>query len=511
MKGRSEDQDINHEDITIQTIGNGTLIVAMASSPNSKAIPRAKAKQKLQLPSFQSLGIAVPYPTSILTPPDEPSSMEWQSHDTKDSGATPKASESLPSNVQQSSTPQSPFLSNAILGASNDTPTQGPVGALISPSVPLANDPASGSSNSSTATEVPPNSPWLEGAISVILSHISDDSSATGVINVLYHLQPCPFSRAELGAPSALRSIINALQTRFEQVSADRFIEVTHVVPFKSSFSQLPNSPVTTPNRPAVEANMGDYFSMHKTIVFAKGTTVASHAESRKTLTENPMNKGIPQTVVVPSSITISVLERFIPPATKEEYLDLFKWNQPSALVDRMAELKPDNGNLVLIYPTKEGAMTFKNKYLGPVLDPVLRTIMGVHNVSPWLVSDIANLEAIDSMRDYEHLKVKIAQLISNMNSKAGGKLHRFKITEASKQSVHIGRDAWAEWLTEQELPRLRQIMNEYYGRGINLPQVTAAGLVREVVDGIKIRPYEVGQAPHEGIEVGVFVIQRLQ
>lgn len=348
----------------------------------------------------------------------------------------------------------------------------------------------------------------------MLVSHVSDGSSATGVVNVLYHLQPCPFSRAELGAPSALSSIISALQARFEQVSADRYIEVTHVVPSKSSFSQLPNSPVTTPNRPAAEASRGDYFSTPRTIVFAKGTTVASHAESRKTLTDNPMNRAIPQTVVVPSSIAISVLERFIPPATKDEYLDLFKWNQPSALVDRMAELRPDNGNLVFVYPTKEGALTFKNKHLGPILDPLLRTMVGVHGVSPYLPYDIANLEAVDSMRDYEHLKAKVTQLISNVNNKAGGKLHRFTIVEASKQSVHIGRDAWAEWLTEQELPRLRRVMNEYYGRATSLPQAgdyTAAGLVREIVDGIKTRPYEVGQAPHEGIEVGVFVIQRQQ
>ncbi|KAI4169786.1 MAG: hypothetical protein LQ343_005435 [Gyalolechia ehrenbergii] len=440
--------------------------------------------------------------------------MDWKASDMDESGATPTASEPLPSNVHPSNKPQSLFSGSSILGASNDTPTQGPIGVQVSPSAPLAHDQGSGSSNSSAATEIASNAPWLEGALKVILSYVSDGSNNTSVVNVLYHLQPCPLSRAVLGAPSALDGIVSALQTRFEQVSADRYIEVTHAVSSRSSFSQLPNSPVTTPNRPAAEASMGDYFSMPRTVVFAKGTIAASHAESRKILAENPINRAIPQTVVVPSSIAISVLERFIPPATKAEYLDLFKWDQPSALVDRMAELKPDNGNLVFVYPTRKGALTFRNDYLGPILDPLLRTMMGVHGISPTLVYEIAKLEAIDSMRDFEQLKAKVAQLIAKMNGKVGGKLHRFTIAEASKQSVHIGRDAWAEWLTEQELPRLRDIMNQYYGRAMHLPQsgdFTAAGLVREVVDGIKTRAYEVGEAPREGIEIGVFVIKRLQ
>ncbi|KAL8934662.1 MAG: hypothetical protein Q9216_005795 [Gyalolechia sp. 2 TL-2023] len=492
-------------------------MVAMPPSIQSKSPSRAKIRHQLQLPSFKALGIAVPYPTSILTPPDEPSAMDWEAPDMDNvngSKATPTAAESMPSDVPPTNTPQSPFPGNSILGASNDTPTQGPIGSLISPSVPSAHDQGSGSSDSSAATETAPNAPWLEGALTVILSHVSDDSSTGSVVNMLYHLQPCPLSRAVLGAPSALNSIISALQTRFEQASVDRYIEVTHAVSSKSSFSQLPNSPVTTPNRPAAEASMGDYFSMPRTVVFAKGTIAASHAESRKSLAENPINRAVPQTVVVPSSIAISVLERFIPPATKAEYLDLFKWDQPSALVDRMAELKPDNGNLVFVYPTKKGALTFKNDYLGPILDPLLRTMIGIHNITPHLVYEIAKLEAIDSMREYEQLKVKIAQLIANMNKKAGGKLHRFAVVEASKQSVHIGRDVWAEWLTAQESPRLREVMNQYYGRAMHLPQsgeFTAAGLVREVVDGIKTRPYEDGEAPGDGIEVGVFVIKRLQ
>ncbi|KAL8833161.1 MAG: hypothetical protein Q9170_004463 [Blastenia crenularia] len=513
-KGRIEDQRIRCEDTMIQTNAQGALVLATRSTTPSKSPSRSKLRHQLQLPSFQALGIAAPFPSSILTPPDEPAAMDWIPFAMDQSDDTPTAKEQRLGDVSPTNTPQSPFPGSSILGASNDTPTQGPIGSLISPSIPSVEEHGSESSGSSAATEIASNTPWLEGVLNVILPDYSDGNSTTAVVNILYHPQPCPLSRAILGAPSALSGIINALQTRFEQVSADRYIDVTHAVPSKFSFSQLPSSPMTTPNRPAAEASMGDYFSMPKTIVYAKGTIAASHAESCHNLAENPINKAVPQTVVAPSSIAISVLERFVPPATKAEYNDLFKWDQPSALVDRMAELKPDDGKLVFVYPTQNGAMTFRNDYLGPILDPQLRTMIGVHGISPNLVYDIAALEAIDSMHNFERLTVKVAQLLASVNRKLGGNGQRFTIAEASKQIVHLERNAWAEWFTEQESPRIRDIMNKYYGRALHLPQAgdfTAAGLVREIIDGIKTRAYEMGEAPRQGIEIGVFVIKRLQ
>ncbi|KAL8987698.1 MAG: hypothetical protein Q9177_003122 [Variospora cf. flavescens] len=450
----------------------------------------SKPRHQLQLPSFRALGIANPFPASIPTPPDEPISLNWTPTDTDSSHiTTPPSITSVPVIAQSSGTPETPLPGRLILTASNDTPTQGVVGSWGSPAVTSAQSHGSGSSNSSTATETASNSnmPWLDGAISAI------------------------------GAPSALTGIINALQTRFEQFSSDRYIDVTHAVPAKFSFSQLPNSPVTTPNRPAAEASMGDYFSIPSTVVFAKGAIAASH-ESRKALVaQNAASTTFPQTVVAPSSIAISVLERFIPPATVSEYTDLFKIDQPSALVDRMVELKPDHGDLVFIYPTQTGAIAFREAYLGPILDPQLRTLNGVHGISTNVLADIARLEPIRAMHNFYQLRLKVAQLLASMNRKGGGNLHRFTIGEASTQHVHIGRDAWAEWFTEQELPRIREIMNQYYGRAHRLPRTegagdyTAAGLVREIVDGIKGRAYEAGEAPREGIEVGVFVIKRIR
>ncbi|KAL9602676.1 MAG: hypothetical protein Q9219_001666 [cf. Caloplaca sp. 3 TL-2023] len=513
--GRSEDQGAHSDDeIAIQIMAQEKLAVAVQASSPSKSPSRNKTRHQLQLPSFQALGIAVPYPSNILTPPEEPGAIDWKNADPDNSEVTSVASEPIHSSIRPTDMPQDPIPNRSILGASNDTPTQGPTTSLLSPSDPSTQEKGSESSGSSTATEIASHAPWLERALTVILPLVSDGSSTTNVVNVLFHPQPCPLSRNVLGAPSALDGIVTALQTTFERVSADRYIDVTHVVAAKTSFSQLPNSPMTTPNRPAAEASMGDYFSMPRTVVFSRGTIAVSHTESRKNLAENPINKAVPQTVVAPSSIAISILERFLPPATRAELDDLFKWDQPSALVDRMTELKPGSGTLLFVYPTRRGAMTFRNDYLGPILDPLLRTMIGVHGISPSLVYDIADFETIDAMHDFERLRVKMSQLLASMNRKGAGNLHQFTISEAGKQSVHLQRDAWAEWFTEQEIPRIRDIMNKYYGRAVNLPQggdFTAAGLVREIADGVKSRPYEAGEAPREGIEIGVFVIKRVQ
>lgn len=157
------------EDIALHTTAQGTQVVAARELNKSKPVPSTnKARQQLQLPSFHALGIAVPYPTSILTPPDEPATMNSMSPNMGQSQSTPTPKGLVPGEMQASNTPQSPFPPGSILGASNDTPTQAPVGSVISPSIQSGNAPASGSSNSSTATETGSNSSWLDQAIQAI-------------------------------------------------------------------------------------------------------------------------------------------------------------------------------------------------------------------------------------------------------------------------------------------------------------------------------------------------------
>ena len=69
-------------------------------------------------------------------------------------------------------------------------------------------------------------------------------------------------------------------------------------------------------------------------------------------------------------------------------------------------------------------------------------------------------------------------------------------------------------------------MLNEYWRNGYRLPtsnvtsigsrtpgdrEVTCAMLLREILDGIRKRPYVEGSEPPDGLELGVFVIRRSQ
>ena len=351
------------------------------------------------------------------------------------------------------------------------------------------------------------------------------DERATAVINVFSHSQPCPVSPADdANVPNALKGIVEALQSKFERYSVDKYVEVTHGVPARFNFSDLPSSPVTTPNRPAAQ-NMDDYFSsMPKTVVYSKAVIVGTHADFAQSQNTNPSVRGIAQTAVAPSSVAISVLERYIPPVSSQEYHDLFRLGQPSALVDRLTELKSDSGSLVFVYPTRKGAHTFDQKYLQPILDPQLRLMNSVHSAPSRMVESIARLEAVRTMKDFDGLKRMISGLLTAMNGKGNGSVQRFDLVTANMQTVRVGRKAWAAWYLKQEVPRIRKIVDDYYGRTHlaagpshpGTPVFSSGGFVREIrntIDPLQSTSQQPPPPPHptlsEGIEVGVFVIKR--
>ncbi|KAI4255335.1 MAG: hypothetical protein LQ352_002621 [Teloschistes flavicans] len=513
--------DIQCEDVGVQTTAQGTLFVAARALPKSNPASSStnKTRQQLQLPSFRSLGIAVPYPSSILTPPDEPTSLTWPHMDSHTSDSTPTFKSPNHPDQQASNTPLSPLPPGSIQETSNNTPTQSTIGAVVSSSLQSSNEASDDPTSLSTAPGMPSRTPWLEQALGAALPLVAAGDNAGDVVSVLYHPQPCPLSREVEEASmaetlTAKYGVISALQTRFEQFTATRYVEVTQLVPHEFKFSQLPSSPLATPNRPVAEANMSDYFSSPKTIIYTKGATVISHGEMRQNAGLHSNINGFPQTVVAPSSIMISILERFIPPATYQEYADLFKVTQPSALVDRMTELKAGNGALIFVYPTFQGAETFKKQHLDPILDPQLRTMNLAHGMPTHLIEDIGSLEAQKSMYRYEELKAKVSELVMRMSAKGDGNLHQFTVAAASKQTVHIGREALVEWYLAQEAPRIRGVINKFYGRTVlKVSQdgppsdFTSAGFVGQIIDAVKNRPYD--ESPRDDIEVGVFVIKR--
>lgn len=324
------------------------------------------------------------------------------------------------------------------------------------------------------------------------------------MLNVLSHSQPCPLSDEAIPTPSVFTSVITALQTRFESIPG-RYIEVTHAVPVKFNMAWLLTSPVGTPNMASSSGSV-DYFNM---TVFSKAVVAVDHHDA-----SNASVPSSPHPVVAPSSVGLALLERFIPPTTLQEYLDLFTADSPSVLVDRLVELSPDNGGLIFIYPTANGAVSFASRYLGPLLDPLLRTMVGIHELTADLGANVGKMAVVEHMFSFEKMAQKIKQLLRHMSrgSQLGGAPSRYLLVQSSRQILQVERKAWTEWWMHQETPRIRDVMHRYFQRALKLPQskeITAGSLVREILLGVENRVYAEYDAPREGIEVGVFVIRR--
>ena len=269
--------------------------------------------------------------------------------------------------------------------------------------------------------------------------------------------------------------------------------------------ARLPTSPVTTPNVATSAGGDIDYFNMN---VFSKAViAVDYHAANSATIPTSP------HPVVAPSSVRISLLERFIPPSTPHEYLDLFTTDRPSVLADRLVELSPDNGSLIFIYPTAFGASTFLSKYLGPLLDPLLRTMVGIHELSADVSAEIGKMAVIEHMLPFENMVRRIRRLLRlKCYGVRGSSPSTYTLAHSSKQTVQLERKVWTEWWIHQETPRIREVMSQYFQRARRLPQsqdTTAGSLVREIIHGVETRFYGEFDASREGVEVGVFVIKR--
>ena len=266
----------------------------------------------------------------------------------------------------------------------------------------------------------------------------------------------------------------------------------------------LPSSPMGTPNPTTGEI---DYFSIS---VFPKAAVAVDY----DTALRSPVPSSC-RTVAPPDTIGVALLERYIPPTTAPEYLNLFSTDGPSALVDRLEELSPGGGSLLFVYPTLAGATTFASRYLGPLLDPLLRTLVGIHGLTTDLSQDIGKMVAVDSMFPFEKMVRKITFMLPrlrNTSSSSPTTQRKYTLVQSSKQIVQVDRDTWTEWWLQQEAPRIKEVVRRYYKRGSRLPQrkdITEGGLAREVLDGVKVREYGPYDGARSGIEVGVFVIKR--
>lgn len=355
---------------------------------------------------------------------------------------------------------------------------------------------------------------WLSEVITALLtSLVSSLSMSNGCgesVKIVSQTLPYPHAEEKSVALPVLNifsSVVQAVQN-YLQHGQSPYIHITHAVPEQFSLSNLPSSPPSTPRFPSPG---DDYFS---STVFSSAAVVSAYHDFRGPIqTQMPHS---PMPVVPPHSVHISVLERYIPPPSSQEYKDLFLPHRPSFLVDRLFELSPNGGSLLFVYPTKKGACTFKSQYLGPILDPLLRQLVVVNELSADVGRYLGKLSSVSQMDDFDTMKSSIAQLCRSLSSPAS----QFSLVDSGKGSAHFDRSLWTEWYIHQERTRMKEVLSMYWQNGrrgspksygpnqfLADKEVTSAMLLGDILEGIRKRPYD--SEPLDGVELGVFVIRR--
>lgn len=422
----------------------------------------------------------------------------------------------------------------------DDTPSMGNSAAGTSDSLSSPSDGLShrGSSSSGSSPDLRDEmdcrqdlGSWLEHGINLtgkfsttccrsieLLTSLSASSLALAnprgeAVKVVSQTLPYPqTSDQSLSLPktdSVFCSMVQAVHNHL-QPGQSPYINVTHAVPENFSLSNLPHSPPSTPRSPTAAE---DYFNA---TVFSSAAVVGAYHDHRGPIQRHMTHAPMP--IVPPHSVHISVLERYLPPASAQEYHDVFSSTRPSFLVDRMSELSSNGGSLLFVYPTKKGASTFKSQYLGPILDPLLRQLVVVNELSADVGRYLGKLSSVSQMDDFATMKANIVALCESLSSPSS----KFHLADAGRGSTHLDRSQWAEWFIHQEKTRMKEILNLYWQNGrrshktmgsgsgmMGSKEVTSSGLLSEICDGIRKRRYGDANDPHEGIELGVFVIRR--
>lgn len=337
--------------------------------------------------------------------------------------------------------------------------------------------------------------------LTAIVKSLEDASDLHGSIRVLSHALPCPSKKG-----FAFPIVLNSLHDQTPG-SPTCWINVFHALPGRYNLSDLPSSPPATPAAPGTG---DDYFTSK---VFDSAIPILDYQNN---VASTPKRA---HPIVPPGTVHVSIVERYIPPTSANEFSDMFDVNGRSLLVDRLIEISPDNGTLLFIYPTKTGSETFLKQYLAPILDPVLRSMCVVNNLSVDLGSTLGHMEAVSKMQSFEELIERLIKMCTQLGQ-PGSSIERlqsrpakFTLEHSTRHCVRLDREVWAQdWWVKQEKPRVRNIVAKYFRIARRLPadsELMPTTLIHEVLDGVASRGYADGEQPSSGIEVGVFVIKR--
>lgn len=525
------------------TLDLGAVVgAAVDPAPNNPLSPQpaVKAGQSLRLPSFAQLGIAAPHseqsyfqelkpsnPLSVggllepLPLPIDPDTTSSSSRMNGSGGSlecigglpllgSPKAHVRVPpvqSPLEHFVTTLTPpddegnitWASILKVGAvAMDTPAadSGSVAAFVGDSqAERSSNTQQSSANIDDTAES--NADWLQDAINAMLVNLNSGERASSPIKVLSHALPCPSTGGH-----AFPTIISSLHDR-TPTSPTCWINVFHALPGRFNLGDIPTSPPSTPGPPI---GGDDYFTSK---VFDSAVAIMDYQQNTTSLPQSP------HPIVPPSSVDVSIVERYIPPSSVNEFTEMFNTRGPSLLVDRLVELSPENGSLIFIYPTKRGAETFMSDYLAPLLDPLVRAMVVVNGFSADMGPSLGNMSAVESMPTHDTMKRRIAQLCRSLSQTNNDRYNRrqsmFSLVYSAKEEVVLERDVWArDWWCKQEKPRIRDVISRYF-RTVNRAEEnkTPTNLIHEVLDGVATRPYRDGRETRAGIEISAFVIKR--
>lgn len=348
-------------------------------------------------------------------------------------------------------------------------------------------------------------------ANTLIVSSVNTVSLNGRAFQVLSHALPSPSIPGHV-FPKIIKRIHSSSPT-----SPTVWVNLLHAVPGRFNLADLPTSPPETPGQPFGASD--DYFT---TKFFSSAVTAVDYESGVK-----PTALGQHRPLAAPETINLSIVERYIPPSSINEFVNLFNTRGPSLLVDRLVELAPNNGCLVFIYPTLQGAQTFANNYLGPILDPLLRTMCVVNGYSADLSEAIGRMPAIPHLLPFDTMRRRALALCTELN---GGAAHirkrlsqaegasatgTFTLVHAATHQVTLERKIWADWWIKQEKTRVRNEVGQYFAKARQYKEGEVAEkmpiqVVREVLDGVEKRPVNrMDAVVNMGFEVGVFVVRR--
>lgn len=344
---------------------------------------------------------------------------------------------------------------------------------------------------------------WSDSALQHIISCISTAGTNSSSLKVLSQALPSPSVPGHV-----FPNVINAIQMRLPP-SPMTWINLLHAVPGRFNLADL--QPCTPPATPGAPIGGDDYFT---TKIFDSAVPAVDY-ESELVPTRPHIHN-----LAAPGSVNLIISERYIPPTSANELSDLFNLKGSSMLLDRMTELSLDSGCLLFIYPTKKGGQTFADSYLGPVLDPMLRSMVVMNNLCSNFSRTVGSIPSLDRLLDYSSMRNNIELLCSEMSTDSPStmnRLHglrsRFSLEYSGKHNVRIERKIWSDWWVKQEKPRVRSTIANYFRTSqVALLEDAAqaetrrTGLVQEVLDGVATRP---ASEPESKIELGVFVIKR--